>query len=294
MKIDVCKICESSQLDVFAHTARCENCGTLLFYPYPDDDLSLFASGGKVWSKESAFDWYSKSSFHNHDNFTNMIRFAMNDGFKGRELDILDYGGGGGQFALVLKSHFPKATIYITDISSEALLDEWSLFSKQIAFSAFNDSDQQFDFIFLNDVFEHVSDPTELLRRLSTKLRVGGQIFIDTPKSFWIYSLVKLLSNLLYEKVLRGTVSAAHLQIWTRKSFEFVVHQSQLEIDKYEERSEYTMPANFYLDNMGISNSVLRLVGRLFYANAKWLARNKIVSVLSDHRSLSGAKRLPS
>ena len=77
MEQNCCKICSSSTLTVFAHTAKCGECGILLYYPYPDDDSSLVFSGkGKCWSRESVLDWYSKSSFYKYTNFTNMVRFA--------------------------------------------------------------------------------------------------------------------------------------------------------------------------------------------------------------------------
>ena len=152
----------------------------------------------------------------------------------------------------------------------------------QIPFGSFSKDATKFDFIFLNDVFEHVSDPGFVLKQLAGKLKTGGKLFIDTPRQFWIYPFTKLMSKSLYTKVLRGTVSTAHLQIWSRKSFEFVVRESGLKVRKYEESSEYTMPADFYLDNMGIRNPILRFAGRVFYGNARWLAKNKIVCVLSS------------
>jgi 2-polyprenyl-3-methyl-5-hydroxy-6-metoxy-1,4-benzoquinol methylase len=133
----------------------------------------------------------------------------------------------------------------------------------------------------MNDVLEHVSDPRFVLRQLAGKLRAGGKLFIDTPKQFWIYPVTRLVSKPLYAKVLRGTVSTAHLQIWSKKSFELVVRDSGLETRKYEEASEYTMPADYYLKNMGITNPMLRLAGRIFYGTSKWLAKNKILCVLS-------------
>jgi len=277
-----CKICGSSVLTIFAHTAKCSKCGVLLYFPYPEDDCSLVSKGeGKSWPREEVLNWYSKSSFYNHTNFTNMVKFTMNESHKGRKLDILDYGGGGGQFALVCKSLFPNSNIYITDISDESLLEEWSSLNIQIPFKDFNEDTRKFDFIFLNDVFEHVSDPLFVLKQLAGKLKNGGELFIDTPKQFWIYPITKLLSKLLYTKVLKGTVSTAHLQIWSKKSFELVVQESGLKINKYEESSEYTMPADFYMKNMGIKNPILKLGGKIFYGNAKWLAKNKIVCVSS-------------
>lgn len=278
-----CKICGSASLELFAHTAKCADCDVLLYYPYPQDDSQLVLSGeGKTWPREQVLSWYSKASFYNHANFTNMIRFVMDESCKGRQLDILDYGGGGGQFALVCKSHFPQANVFITDISDDSLLHEWSASNTQIPFRAFSTHGTKFDYIFLNDVFEHVSDPGALLKQLAGKLKPGGKVFIDTPKQFWIYPFTKSVSKSLYGKVLRGTVSTYHLQIWSRKSFEFVVRESGLRISKYRESSEYTMPSDFYLTNMGINNPLLRLAGRVFYGNASWLARNKIVCVLTS------------
>lgn len=271
---------------IFAHTAKCGNCGVLLYYPYPNDDSQLLSTGeGKKWLREHVLRWYSKSSFYNHTNFTNMIRFVMDESCKEKKLDILDYGGGGGQFALVCKSHFPEANIFITDISDTSLLQEYSASNIQIPFITFAKDNTKFDFIFLNDVFEHVSDPGSVLRQLAGKLKTGGKLFIDTPKQFWIYPLTKLISKSLHAKVLRGTVSTFHLQIWSKQSFELVVHGSGLKIEKYEESSEYTMPADFYMKTMGIKNPILRLAGRVFYGNAKRLAKNKIVSVLSGRNA---------
>jgi len=278
----VCKICHGADLDIFAHTARCRTCKVLLFWPYPKSDDTLVSDGeGKVWTPEAALEWYSISSFLNHGNFTQMLRFTVDENFRNKKLNILDYGGGGGQFALVCRSHFPEATVYLTDISDEALLDEWRAMNTQIPFKAFADDETKFDFIFLNDVFEHVSDPQFVLKQLSSKLKDSGKIFIDTPKQFWLFPVMKTLSTSLYTKMLRGTVSASHLQIWSKESFEKVVHDSGLEIAKYHETSEYTMPAYFYLRNMGITNPIAKFFGGLFYRNSKYLSKNKIQCVLA-------------
>lgn len=276
-----CKICGSADLDIFAHTAKCRGCGVLLFWPYPKSDETLVSDGeGKSWPRSEALKWYSESSFLNHANFTQMLRYAIDESFRGRKLDILDYGGGGGQFALVATSHFPEANVFITDISDEALLDEWEPLNNQIRFRDFDSDKTTFDFIFLNDVFEHVSDPSAVLDQLAGKLKPDGRIFIDTPKQFWLYPVSKSISKGLYTKILRGTVSTSHLQIWSKPAFETVVGNSGLSIEKYDETSEYTMPAKFYLTNMGITNPVVKMLGSVFYSNAKYLAKNKIMCTL--------------
>jgi 2-polyprenyl-3-methyl-5-hydroxy-6-metoxy-1,4-benzoquinol methylase len=225
MKPNSCKICGSESLVVFAHTAKCGRCGVLLFYPYPKEDNQLVSDGDpkEFFDREQALFWYSKSSFFNHDNFTDMVRFMMDESDKNRKLDILDYGGGGGQFSLVCKSNFPEATIYITDISDIALLDEWRPNNIQILFKDFDKDKRKFDYIFLNDVFEHVSNPLFVLNQFIKKIKDNGKIFIDTPKQFWGLPITKIFSKFLYKKVLKGTVSKSHLSIWVKKSFDLLL-----------------------------------------------------------------------
>ena len=146
----------------------------------------------------------------------------------------------------------------------------------QIPFKQFDNDQRKFDVIFLNDVFEHVF----VLSQLANKLKPNGRIFIDTPKQFWIYPFAKLFSKSLYNKILNGTVSLSHLQIWSRSSFDYVVKESGLQIKKMKEVSEYTMPADFYLKNMKISNPFIKMAAKIFYINSKWLANNKIQCVL--------------
>lgn len=278
-----CKICGSADLSVFVHTARCGACGVLLYWPYPSDEEAREHDGLKT--AEQSLAWYSASSFRNHANFTNMLRFAMDEGLLGRKLDILDYGGGGGQFAMVCRSHFPEATVYITDVNDGALLDQWRPMNIQISFADFSSDTRSFDVVFMNDVFEHVQDPLAVLKMLSRKLKPGGKIFVDTPKQFWVYPFLRTISKTLYEKVLRGTVSTAHLQIWSRPAFDLVVEKAGLTLARYEELSEYTMPPSFYLRNMAIKNTALTFAGKIFYRNARFLARNKIMAVLVAQRS---------
>jgi SAM-dependent methyltransferase len=211
-----------------------------------------------------------------------MLRFALPESLAHEPLSILDYGGGGGQFALVARSHFPQATVYITDINDHGLLDEWRPLNVQIPFGEFPRNSTRFDAIFLNDVFEHVADPVGVLRLLASKLKPDGRIFIDTPKVFWLYPVTRWLAPGLHAKLLKGTVSLNHLQIWSRRSFHHAVEKSGLRITKYAETSEYTMGADYYLSKrMGIQNSTVRCMGHLFFRVARWVAKNKIIAVLA-------------
>jgi SAM-dependent methyltransferase len=271
-----CKLCGSATLTVMAHTARCRSCGALLYWPYPSPDELADMTYDSSFSRR----WYADSAYLNHINFTNMLRFAVPQRPTTNGLSVLDFGGGGGQFALVCKSHLPECDVSITDIADDALLDEWRPLNRQIKYALFEADTTTFDLIFLNDVFEHLGDPTGTLKLLAGKLKPGGKVFIDTPRQFWLYPVLRTLSPRLYKKLLRGTVSKAHLQLWSKAAFDRVVGTAGLRILKYTILSEYTMPADYYLNNMGVRNPIVRTAGRLFYKTSRYIARNKIMCLL--------------
>jgi SAM-dependent methyltransferase len=293
-----CKICGSSALTIRKHTARCKQCGVLLYYPYPAD-AKLLNSSAHLHS-ESAREWYRRTAWSNHEHFTTNLRFAVASSDANRSVRVLDYGCGGGQFALVVRSHLPFSEVFCTDISDDALLPEWRSVQTQIRFAEFPQNRNTFDFVFLNNVLEHVGDPLEVLRLVRSKLNYSGRIFIDTPKVFWLYPVTHVSSSTLHEQLLLGTVSLAHLQIWSRRAFNLVLARAGLEVCKYKEATEYTMPAQYYLDKMKVNNEMVRFAGEAFYF-FKWFSRNKIMALVSprsigrspDRSSTPCANRLP-
>jgi len=280
--LPICKICGSKKLTFFAHTARCLDCGVLLCYPYPSPREEKFLTNKHEKNPAGInLDWHLNSGEKNHHNFTQMALFTLNDEDRYKNLTVLDYGGGGGQFALVLKSLFPKTDIHIVDMDNEGLLDQFRPLNKQIKFEDFNNNTLKFDIIFMNDVFEHVTDPVGVLNTLGSKLKAGGKIFIDTPCSFWLYPLTKFFSKKIHTKLLEGTVDYDHQQIWSNKSFEVVVKNAGMRVQSFSRLSEYTQDADFYLNNMKINSWIVRLAGRVFFKLAPFIARNKIMSIVS-------------
>ena len=81
-------------------------------------------------------------------------------------------------------AHTAKCKVYIVDVSDVALLDEWQSMNHQIKFADFESDKTKFDYIFLNDVFEHLPDPLGTLKILKTKFTEGGRVFINTPRQF--------------------------------------------------------------------------------------------------------------
>tara|TARA_B110000444_G_C18852044_1_gene606613 strand:- start:9422 stop:10300 length:879 start_codon:yes stop_codon:yes gene_type:complete len=282
-----CKICKSKNLKSYVHTAKCTTCGVLLYYPYPDDDKTLLRKGkNKKWDnqksdQEAVLIHYSRSSKNNHSLFTHAISYLIDSDERYNPIKILDFGGGGGQFGLICKSIYPMSEVFLTDINDNLLLDHNRSINTQIKQKDFEKSSIIFDYIFLNDVFEHVSDPKDTISLLAKKLKRGGKIFIDTPRQFWLYPFTRIFfKKSIYKKLLFGTVSKNHLQIWTKNSFKMCIDNSILDLKKYDELSEYTMPPKYYTENMGITNPILILLSHIFYTFSRFIAKNKILAVL--------------
>ena len=271
-----CKICDQSNLRIKYHVAICKNCGVHLFYPYPEDDEEILSknkytkdniavSENRSETQSRQRDYLSKSGDLNISNFKRMINFTIPKSKNKEIIKILDYGGGSGQFAKICKIIFPNSEIYITDLYDEKLLDDFKTYNNQIKFDEFKNNNLKFDFIFLNDVFEHLSNPINVLKILNQKLKnKDSKIFIDTPKIFWIYDFFSYINLGIYRKILNGTIDQDHQQVWTKKSFNLAIKKSNLIVEKYEEVTEFTQPAAFYLDAMKIKNILIRFLGKIF------------------------------
>tara|TARA_B100000780_G_C21108645_1_gene447847 strand:- start:1783 stop:2283 length:501 start_codon:yes stop_codon:yes gene_type:complete len=160
------------------------------------------------------------------------------------------------------------------------LLEIYAPMNNQIKFADFENNTKKFDFIFMNDVFEHLTFPLETLELLRGKLKPNGKIFIDTPCTFWLYPITKFFSKRIHTKLLKGTVDSDHQQIWSTKSFYTICHKAGFSVMRFKRLSEYTQPPEFYLDNMGITNPILRLFGKTFFYLSPLISRNKIMAVI--------------
>lgn len=284
---DACKVCLVGALRQVAHTAECVTCGALLYYPYLDD-ATLEAQATAPTTAAYFEEWYSRAAPRNHDNFTSMLRFALRGVPTLAPLHLLDYGGGGGQFACVVRSLYPNATVSVTDIADAALLPQWRPFNRQVRFRDFPSDRQRYDAIFLNDVFEHVNDPVAVLQLLVTKLAPGGRVFIDTPRPSWLYPVLRVAAPRLYRRLLTATVSRFHLQLWTRRALAVAARHARLTIVRYAELAEFTCPADDYLDGIGMRHPLLRLAGTAYHRWAHTLrAHNKIMAVLEPTHRIS-------
>jgi len=102
----------------------------------------------------------------------------------------LDFGAGGGQFAIPLK----RSGHHIVAVEVDAGLAQGIRSHGIPTFTSLDDvEDASFDFIYTLNVLEHISDDGAALRQLHRKLRPGGKLLVYVPAFQVLYSSMDTL-----------------------------------------------------------------------------------------------------
>ena len=93
---------------------------------------------------------------------------------------ILDFGCGVGLSVPSLRTTFPEASIFLTDVSQVSLNIASKKYPELTILEPELDTDQKFDVIFLSTVLHHITarDRVEVIEKLKSKLSEDGCVFI--------------------------------------------------------------------------------------------------------------------
>ncbi|HDL01042.1 MAG TPA: class I SAM-dependent methyltransferase, partial [candidate division Zixibacteria bacterium] len=109
--------------------------------------------------------------------------------------NLLDLGCGQGHFTDKIKKEFSNYNVFGLDYSISAIEYADTNF-KNIDFvvaNAYNPPycDEYFDIIILNNIWEHVPDPLNLLQSINRIIKPNGQLVISTPSRYRFINLIK-------------------------------------------------------------------------------------------------------
>lgn len=79
---------------------------------------------------------------------------------------------------------------------------------------------KEFDLVILNDVIEHIEDPSEFLNCIKKVLNNNGQIIASIPNFIYIDNIVKIIIRKDFEYQDSGILDKTHLRFFTKKSIE--------------------------------------------------------------------------
>ncbi len=141
------------------------------------------------------------------------------------EIDILEYGMGWGYCLRVMNAFNYNVTGYEL---SEKRADHASSLGLNVT-DNLNYPESSFDFIYANQVFEHLTNPREILLILSRLLKPNGVLHINVPQGIHMRFLVK-------RKTWKAKKDACHplehINCFNRKSLTYLGTQVSTSLDK--------------------------------------------------------------
>ena len=140
--------------------------------------------------------------------------------------NLADIGCGSGTIATYLRNNNKPRRIVCYDLPTEELMcvrnKGFETHTIDLEDSDIDIPDDQYDYILLIDVLEHLSNPQIVLRELVQKAKIA--VIVSFPNSgYWLYRL-----QLLYGYFPRQ--SFTHLHYWTYKDFKIFCENLGIEI----------------------------------------------------------------
>lgn len=177
-----CVLCGGEALQkIYVHETglpllQCGNCG-LLFFPRGEEERDYWSTGGSQHNLEV----YTDPAVLRDERarFEGYLDLIEKEVLVGR---LLDYGCGIGTFLECARARGWEA--YGLDVSERAVV-----YARSQGLAAWTLTDEQaplergflVDVVTMWDVIEHVDDPPETLRFISSCLRAEGLLFLETP-----------------------------------------------------------------------------------------------------------------
>lgn len=146
---------------------------------------------------------------------------------------ILDVGCGAGGFGASLKLHREVEVVGIELNESAAALASKVLDKvinapvEKIDFTELGG----FDCIVLNDVLEHLADPWEIVRLLTSALKADAKIVASIPNIRWFPVLFDLVWFGRWQYENEGVLDRTHLRFFTKKSMTELFESSGLTVE---------------------------------------------------------------
>jgi 2-polyprenyl-3-methyl-5-hydroxy-6-metoxy-1,4-benzoquinol methylase len=92
---------------------------------------------------------------------------------------------------------------------------------------------EQFDYVILADVLEHLSDPDRVLERMLPLLRPGGRVVVSVPNMRFFTVLLRLVFD-RWSYTDAGIRDRTHLRIFTRRTPERMLRGHGLIVERLE------------------------------------------------------------
>lgn len=155
----------------------------------------------------------------------------------------LEIGCGGGETMAWLRARHPLQYAAAVELSPEDGLRARSVFDdveiSDIASARMAFAVERFDLILALDVLEHLTNPDEALRVLSTRLAPGGTIIISLPNVAHFDVSIPLLFRGRWEYGDEGLLDRTHLRFFTEATALHMIETCGLKVEKLIHNRRY-------------------------------------------------------
>ena len=215
-----CPICTSAHtekiIDWSMYTINeCKQCQVIYCHPMPSKELLNSFYQGFLYNIPNQRD--IKKQIEKRKQELNSLLFTSDTTNK----NFLDYGGGTGSAYAAAKELGLVAYYQDLDKEAEAFVIKEHGLTKSKIVNDINDSEVFFDYIFSDNVIEHLLDPIGYVKEMREALNKGGQIIVKTPhgkntESFF-YPVITIKGYLMQAKKYNSfskSVSAYFRRFW--------------------------------------------------------------------------------
>lgn len=196
--IELCPICNSDKLEIFSYPAinskktsirfteiaSCQACGFGIATPRVSQcQLDAFYASGEYWENIASQNPYQKAHEFNQSGIR--VRKCINHLSRSGNINVLDVGAGHGFIAtwleILLKEKIKYYHYVEPDNGNDEFIKENLTSFRKHRIENLDSVSEQYHFILLNHVLEHVTDPIDLLIKIKNILKPGGVLYIETP-----------------------------------------------------------------------------------------------------------------
>ena len=222
--------------DATYNMMKCTECDVLFVDPmlkdrlnfiYPENYYSFTGTTKKNWVV-AIKEWLDRRGFR-----------ALTASLSGRELSVLDIGGGTGWLVDQLKELDPRFTSSLIVDIDEGAHQHAVAKGHDFFLGKFEDlpvSERRFDLILMLNIIEHVSDPKLVLEKAAALLAPGGKIWVKTP------NFDSLDARLFRHRSWGGYHAPRHFVLFNRSSFDRLAQGAGLTTLEFS----YTQGAPFW------------------------------------------------
>ncbi len=155
-----------------------------------------------------------------------------------RSAAILDFGCGPGSFLALLRDEFGYENVEGLELNTASVQVAQRSYDLRIASKIEELRTKQYDLVILIEVIEHIPDPKEVLRTISSLLKPGGALFITTDS-------VRNIPARYFPSHCGHYTGPSHVSLFTEQAMTEMLTQSGFRVERLEADRSQELFGNF-------------------------------------------------